>query len=123
MDAIVAGKVEKAEGSKTFKAVVTYDVSTSTSQVKKYDCPAECFAVRLVSKDSDTESTTFEFRKFGTETSFALGTIIFYKRSGQYYGKYSCNCWFNQTSQQFTFNSSPSQIGDFISVIEIGTLE
>ena len=125
MDAIVTGKTS----GKIFKANITYDVSNSQAEVLYYNCPDHCNAVRIISKDSEKESVLFEFRKFYYEDwrdyTFSLGSFVFYKqvREDLKPVDYVCNCYYSSDSKQFTFNSSPQKLGDFVSSIEIGTLE
>ena len=125
MDAIVAGKTS----GKIFKADIAYDISNSQAEVLYYDCPNNCNAIRIISKDSEKESVLFEFRKFyykgWRDYSFSLGSFVFYKQVREDWApaNYVCNCYYNSDSKQFTFNSSPQKIGDFVSSIEIGTLE
>ncbi len=119
MDAIVAGKVEKVEGSLVFKTIENYDINTSflVKQLTKKDFEENY--VKIVVKQNQTNILSLN-SLFITDTEKS-GTKIINLDNNKW-----CAFYRTSTNDYRLFVKTPNSnysISEALTSVEIGTLE
>ena len=119
MNAIVAGKVEKPEGSMTFKNLESFipdiEWSWTYSILPSSETLAKCNCIRITGKITKNNSQTY-FCFDAPHPNVSLGNVNFTSPSFGF-------DWITEQQLQVSNETEHRNISNYISLIEIGTLE